>query len=208
MAYSSSLAAALGGVSEGQLVHWRREPNPILVPEYGSRPRVSYSFRDLLAIRAVARMRTELSLQKIRKAIQNVKNLDNFEHLSHVRLVAKGNTIVWIQSEDQMVDVLRQPGQQLIATMEDILGEFVGWTGATVVPLARPKPGIRINPGVLRGFPVIDNTRVPYDTVASLAADGLDATSIRYFYPSVTDVGVEGAVALDRYVSEYPHRAA
>jgi uncharacterized protein (DUF433 family)/DNA-binding transcriptional MerR regulator len=208
VAYSSSLAAALGGVSEGQLVHWRRQPDPLLVPEYGSQPRVSYSFRDLLAIRTVARMRTELSLQKIRKAVQNLKNLDNFEHLSNYKLVAKGKTIVWIQSEDQMVDVLAQPGQQIIATMQDILGEFVGWTGETVVPLEQPKPGIRINPGVLRGYPVIDSTRVPYDTVASLAADGLDATSIRYFYPSVTDIGVEGAVALDRYVSEYPHRAA
>lgn len=208
MAYSQTLAAALGGVTEGQLVHWRRPPNPVLVPEYGSKPRVSYSFRDLLAIRTVARIRTELSLQKIRKAIQNIKNLDNFQHLSNYTLVAKNRSIVWIQSPDQMVDVLDQPGQHVIATMQDILGEFVSWTGETVVPLERPKPGIRINAAVLRGFPVIDNTRVPYDTIASLAADGLEPAAIRYFYPSVTDVGVEGAVALDRYVSEYPRRAA
>ncbi|MEN3609850.1 DUF433 domain-containing protein [Plantactinospora sp. ZYX-F-223] len=196
MAYTSALTAALGGASEGQLRNWRRQPNPVLLPEYAAPGKIRYSFRDLLAVRTLAKLRTDVSLQKIRRAVANLKDLDNFDHLSNYTLVAERDTIVWVK-DDQMIDIVRRPGQHMLVTMNDVLGEFVGWTGATVVPLERPKPGLRIDPGVLRGYPVIEQTRIPFDTVSALAADGLDARSIRYFYPSVTDVGVTGAVAFE-----------
>lgn len=205
MAYSPALTAALSGASESQLANWRRPPNPLLVPECSSTGKIRYSFRDLLALRTVAKLRMEVSLQKIRKAVAKLKDLDDFEHLSNYTLVNVGReTVVWVQG-DQAVDLVKRPGQQMLVTMQDVLGEFEGWTG-TVVPLERPKPGVRINPRVLGGYPVVENTRVPYDTVASLAADGLDASAIQYFYPSVTDIGVSGAVAFDQYVSEYRRR--
>jgi uncharacterized protein (DUF433 family) len=205
MTYTATLTAALGGVTEAQLAHWRRRPNPLLVPEHVSPGKIRYSFRDLLAVRTVANLRTEVSLQKIRKAVTNLKHFDDFDHLSNYRLVADNDTIVWVG--DQTIDILKHPGQHVLVTMRDVLGEFVGWTGATVVPLARPKPGLRIDPLVLRGYPVIEDSRVPYDAVASLAAEGFDPDAIRRFYPSATDVGVAGAVAFDRYVHEYGQAA-
>lgn len=84
-----------------------------------------------------------------------------------------------------------------------VLGEFEGWTGATIVPLRRPVNGIEIDPDVLHGFPVVRGTRIPYDAISSLAADGLQPDNIRYFYPSVDDVGVTGAVEFDHYVQAY-----
>jgi uncharacterized protein (DUF433 family) len=205
MTYTSTLTAALGGVTEAQLAHWRRPPNPLLTPEHAEAGKIRYSFRDLIAIRTVANLRTAVSLQKIRKAVANLKHLDDFEHLSNYRLVADHDTIIW--AGDQSVDILQRPGQHVLVTMRDVLGEFVGWTGATVVPLARPKPGVRIDPLVLRGYPVIEESRVPYDTVASLAEEGFDAEAIRKFYPSVSDIGVTGAVDFDRYVREYGQAA-
>lgn len=205
MAYTTGLTAALGGVTAAQLAHWRRQPNPLLVPEFTKSGKARYSFRDLLAVRIVANLRTEVSLQKIRKAVANLKHLDDFEHLSNYRLDAEKDTIVW--AGDQPIDILKRPGQHMLVTMRDVLGEFVGWTGATVVPLARPKPGVSVNPGVLRGYPVVAHSRVPYDTVASLAADGFDADAIRELYPSVDATGVAGAVAFDDYVREYGHAA-
>lgn len=205
MAYTTGLTAALGGVTAAQLAHWRRQPNPLLLPEFTKSGKVRYSFRDLLAVRIVANLRTEVSLQKIRKAVTNLKSLDDFEHLSNYRLVAEKDTIVWVG--DQPIDILKRPGQHVLVTMRDVLGEFIGWTCATVVPLARPKLGVSIRPGVLRGYPVAENTRVPYDTVASLAADGFDADAIRGLYPSVDAASVAGAVALDDYVREYSRAA-
>lgn len=208
MAYPPTLAAALSGVSEGQLRRWRGQP-PLLIPEYGEGRKIRYSFRDIIALRTFAQLRrTGISLQRIRKAVETLKHLNDFEHLSHYRLVRDGNSIVWVQEDGgHAVDLVLKPGQHVFATMQDILGEFEGWTG-DVVALEQPKPGVRINPGVLGGYPVAEGTRVPYDTVASLAADGLDTDAIRHFYPSVTPLGVSGAVALDQYVSEYGQRRA
>ncbi|GFJ90696.1 MerR family transcriptional regulator [Phytohabitans rumicis] len=139
MTYTATLTAALGGVTEAQLAHWRRRPNPLLIPEHAGPGKIRYSFRDLLAVRTVANLRAEVSLQKIRKAVTNLKHFDDFDHLSNYQLVADNDTIVWVG--DQAVDILRRPGQQVLVTMRDVLGEFVGWTGATVVPSPIPSLG-------------------------------------------------------------------
>ncbi len=207
MAYPDTLTAALGGVTVHQLRNWRSGTVPLLVPEAHPVRPVRYSFRDLIAIRTFAALRTDFSLQKIRKAVANLQTLVDVEHLSNYRLVGDGSTIVWATG-DESVDLLKHPGQRLLITMRDVLSEFRGWTGATVVPLRRPKRGVEIHPGTLDGFPVIQNTRIPYDTIAGLASDGLNAEDIRHFYPSVTTIGVAGAVAFDQYVRDYNNRVA
>jgi uncharacterized protein (DUF433 family)/DNA-binding transcriptional MerR regulator len=207
VAYPETLTAALGGVSIHQLRSWRLGDAPLLPPETSPTKPVRYSFRDLIAIRTVAALRAEFSLQKIRKAVTNLHSLADVEHLSNYKLMGDGETIVWVTKGEQ-VDILRRPGQRLLITMKDVLGEFEGWTGATVVPLRNPKPGVEIDPDKLHGFPCIEATRIPYDTIAGLAADGLDDRDIRFFYPSVSLTGVVGAVAFEKYVDEYNNRAA
>lgn len=207
MAYPEALTAALGGVTVHQLRRWRSGASPLLAPEVRlSRP-VQYSFRDLIAIRTVARLRAEFSLQKIRKALANLQNLADVEHLSNYQLVGDGDTIVWIADDDR-VDILRRPGQQVLTTMKDVFGEFEGWSGVTVVPLRKPKAGVEIDFDVLQGFPVVEDTRIPYSAISGLFYDGLSAQDIRYFYPPVNDTGVTGAVELDQYVRMYNKRTA
>jgi hypothetical protein len=53
-----------------------------------------YSFRDVLALRAFAILRQDVSLQKIRKALATLKRFGEFEHLSSYSLVAEGDFIV------------------------------------------------------------------------------------------------------------------
>jgi uncharacterized protein (DUF433 family)/DNA-binding transcriptional MerR regulator len=207
VSYSESLTAALGGVTIHQLRNWRTGTSPLLVPETSAKRPVRYSFRDLIAIRTCAALRTAFSLQKIRKAMADLQTMTDVEHLSEYQLVGDGSTIVWV-TEGEMVDVLKHPGQRLLITMKDVLGAFKGRTGAMVVPLHRPKPGVEIDPYTLGGFPIIQDTRIPYDTIAGLALDGLKPEDIRCLYPSVTDIGVEGAVALDRYIHDYNRRPA
>jgi uncharacterized protein (DUF433 family)/DNA-binding transcriptional MerR regulator len=205
--YPEALTAALGGVTVHQLRRWRSGSSPLLVPEMRSTRPILYSFRDVMAIRAVAMLRTDFSLQKIRKAIANLHNFTDVEHLANHRIFGDGRTIVWANAGEQ-VDILKRPGQRLLLTMKDVLDGFKGWTGADVVPLLKPKAGIEIDPDVLQGFPVIENTRIPYRTVSGLAADGLSVADIRYFYPSVDEAGVAGAVEFDRYVRTYNRRGA
>lgn len=205
VSYPPALAAALSGVTQSQLRYWRSRSNgkePLLEPEARRGRFVRYSFRDLLALRTFGALRADVTLQMIRKAVANLRLFDDVEHLSNYHLVAAGKTIVWV-GDDQTVDLVKVPGQQLLIHMRDVLAEFESRNHQLVVPLLRPKQGVSINPEIIAGYPAIEGTRIPYDTIAELAAEGLDTARIKYFYPAVTSAGIKGAVSFERYVTDY-----
>jgi uncharacterized protein (DUF433 family) len=214
VSYSPVVAAALSGASLRQLSYWRssRTTEPLLAPEFHQRgTRVSYSFRDVVALRTFVYLRAHaVPLQRVRRAIHNLRGMGETEHLSAYTLVAMERDVVWRQSDDSAVDLTRQPGQHVIAQMVDILGAFRGMRDRDVVALYTPKPGLRVDPEIRGGFPVIDGTRVPYDLVAALLDDGIDAAEVGAFYPSVTADAARGAVAFARYVDGFrsPRTAA
>jgi len=135
--------------------------------------------------------------------VTNARELGQLEHLSDYLLVDHEGTILWVSDEGDAVDVLRRPGQIVLASMDEVLGPFTSWRNQKVVALRNPKPGIALNPDVLGGFPAIEGTRIPYDSVTALANDGLDAEGIRYFYPSVPAESIPGALDFADYVAYY-----
>jgi uncharacterized protein (DUF433 family) len=154
-------------------------------------------------------LRESTSLQKIRRAVEELDNLSDPKHLSSYRLVATGNSIIWIEPKSthvepqQYIDVLRQPGQRVIsAVMKQVLGSFIT-EDRKVLPFPRPLPRIHSDPDILGGFPVVKGTRVPYDLVASLVRDGVSASEVRSFYPSVNTAGALDADRFALYVDQY-----
>ena len=213
MTYSPAVAAALSGASVRQLSYWRSAQSvegPLLAPGFHRpRARVSYSFQDVLALRTFVYLRSQnVPLQRIRRSVRSLRTLGETEHLAAYRLVAVGREVVWRTADDAAVDLSRQPGQEVIAGMVDVLGRFDVAGGREVLPLLRPKPGIAVDPGVRGGYPVIEGTRVPYDLVATLLADGIQPADIASFYPSVGPEAAEGARAFERYVDGYRHATA
>lgn len=210
MSYKPVVAAALSGASLGQLSYWRSSRSsaaPLLAPAFHTPgARVAYSYRDVVALRTFVYLRSHnVPLQRVRKAVRSLRELGEVEHLSSYKLVAVGRDVVWQVSDELAVDLTDQPGQQVIAEMVDILAAFRGPRPRQlrVVPLHRPTPGLAVDPDVRGGYPVIEGTRVPYDVVATLVDDGVDAEDIASFYPSVGAAGARGAVAFARYVDEY-----
>jgi uncharacterized protein (DUF433 family) len=202
------VAAALSGATLRQLSYWRSSRSteaPLLSPElHQPRSRVSYSFRDIVALRTFVYLRSrKVPLQRVRKAVQSLWNMGETEHLSSYQLVAVGRDVMWKVSDDVAVDLTRYPGQQVIAQMVDILGEFRGTHDREVVPLYRPKPGVEVDPEIRSGYPVIAGTRVPYDLVAGLLDDGVTAEEVAEFYPAVSAEAARGALAFARYVDSY-----
>lgn len=197
MAYTPAVASALSGASLRQLSHWRRRPEPLLMPDQDrARGRVLYSYPDVVALRTIVYLRgRKVSLQQVRKAVEALKAMGEREHLASYRLVAVGNGVVWRESEDDAVSLTGQPGQQLLAQMVDILGEFDDGRGSVVKSLAEPEQGVAVDQSVRSGFPVIAGTRVPYDLVASLLSDGVPVDKISAIYPSVGAEGARGALA-------------
>ncbi|SDI84045.1 Uncharacterized conserved protein, DUF433 family [Frankineae bacterium MT45] len=215
MSYSPDLAAALSGASMGQLAYWRtgRTAEPLLVPEnYRPHSPVHYSFEDVIALRTFVYLRgRDIPLQRVRKAVRNLRRLGAVDHLSAYRLVPAGRDVIWVESEDQAHDLTgMDQSHPVLATMIDVLSTFVTSADRTVVDLRRPNHGIEVDRAVRGGYPVIEGTRVPYDAVASLIEDGVDLKDIGDFYPVVTPRSAEGAVEFAIYVSTYrnPSNAA
>ncbi|WP_168220733.1 DUF433 domain-containing protein [Streptomyces sp. RFCAC02] len=204
MAYSTRMAAALSGATVGQLRTWRRDRGhgPILCPELSARP-VLYSFRDVLALRAFARLRQNVSLQMIRKALAHLKKSGEVEHLSSYSLVADGDSIVLVGRDDHATDLVRRPGQRVVATMADILQPFAPRAGVVVPHLLMPSPHVSVDPGTQGGQPVIVGTRVPFDAVAELIEGGVPPEKISDYYPGVTADAARDAAAFALYVDSY-----
>ncbi|MGH3765021.1 MAG: DUF433 domain-containing protein [Pseudonocardiaceae bacterium] len=208
MAYKPVVAAALSGATLRQLSYWRSSRSteaPLLAPElHEPRSRVSYSFPDVVALRTFVYLRSrEVPLQRVRKAVQSLRDMGAADHLSSYQLLAVGRNVVWKISDRVAVDLTRRPGQQVIAQMVDILAAFRGPRDREVVPLYRPAPGVAVDPEVRSGYPVIAGTRVSYDVVASLLEDGVTAEEVAGFYPGVSALAARGAVEFARYVDGY-----
>lgn len=212
MAFPTLETAALSGATVHQLSYWRtkRGGQPaLLVPEYRDGRTYLYSYRDVVALRMFVYLRERISLQKIRRAVDELDNLSDPKHLSAYKLIAFGNTIIWIEphsdpfERDQYVDLVGRPGQTVIeAAMEEVLRSFKT-ESRKVLPFPRPLPRISSNPDILGGFPVVHGTRVPYDLVAGLVRDDVSASEIKSFYPSVDTSGALDAERFAAYVDRY-----
>jgi len=205
--YPAAVASALSGATVRQLSYWRSARSaegPLLAPElHVPRARVSYSFRDVVALRTFVFLRSRnVPLQRVRKAVRSLRELGEQKHLSAYRLVSMGKEVVWWPSETVAIDLTGQPAHQVIAEMLDILGRFRAQDGHEVLPLLRPVPGVAVDPEVRGGYPVVEGTRVPYDIVAGLVDDGLGPEEIAGFYPSVRSADVRGASEFAHYVNQ------
>lgn len=205
MAYPVKMAAALSGATVNQLRHWRSaRTGPLLAPEIATAPRALYSFQDVLALRTFVRLRENSSLQKIRAAIGNLRDIGEAGHLASYRLVSDKGGGIQLVTEDQAVNLGKSPGQlQLVAVIGDIIAPFAARAGVLVPDLLRPRPGLAVDPETQGGTPVIAGTRVPYDAVASLMQDGVTAEQIAGYYPAVTAAAASDALDFARYVDSY-----
>lgn len=136
-----------------------------------------YSFRDILALRTFVRMRENASLQKIRAAIGNLRDIGEADHLAAYRLVTDRAGNIQLIAGEETVDLLKRPGQlQLIAVIGEVIEPFAVRAGVLIPHLLRPRPFVAIDPETQGGTPVIAGTRVPFDAVAGLLRDGVQPT--------------------------------
>ncbi|RJO77593.1 DUF433 domain-containing protein [Nocardia panacis] len=200
MTFPADLTSALTGATLSQLSRWRRGDSPLLVPELGVRPQAQYSFRDLMALRTVVKLRSEVSLQRIRKAFASLQGMDLTEHPSRYTLTTDGVTVFLIEA-DGATDLVRRPGQRVLATLNDVFAPFTNFRGENVVDFLHPRPRLAVREGRAGGWPTIRDTRVPYDTIARLVANGdVPASAVGDYYPTVQPADVPDAVDFDRQV--------
>lgn len=176
----------MSGASVGQLAYWRN--TDVLRPEIeSSKPPYLYSFRDIVALRTFAWIRSDHGLQMIRKSLDTLRELDLVEHPSSYKLVKLGSSIGIHVEGDQAIDLAMHPGQSTVGTLADVFAEFETIRKRHVDPLLQPREGVEVNPAKLGGWPTITGTRVPFDLVAALISDGTVAPErVADYYPGVS----------------------
>lgn len=205
MSYTPTLAAALSGATLRQLAHWRKANTgrgAVLVPEISAVRPVLYSFRDLVALRTCVKLRNDASLQKIRRALDTLRDdLQEREHLSAYLLVADGSTIYLVEP-GQATDLVHRKANVVIHDLVDVLRPFYR-DGRHIPDLLRPRDHVTVDPAIRGGMPVIEGTRVPYDEVAALLRDGVPAEQVSEYYPSVSATAALDAADFADYVDSY-----
>jgi uncharacterized protein (DUF433 family) len=158
----------------------------------------------VLALRTFVRLRENASLQKIRAAIGNLRDIGEVGHLASCRLVSDRGGNIQLVTQDQAVNLGNKPGQlQLVAVIGQIIEPFAARAGVLVPHLLKPRPGLAVDPETQGGIPVIAGTRVPYDAVAGLMRDGVPADRIAEYYPAVSADADIDALDFARYVDSY-----
>ncbi|MFE2600142.1 DUF433 domain-containing protein [Streptomyces sp. NPDC059396] len=204
MSFPVDLTAALTGASTAQLHSWRR--THLLEPELQANP-VRYSFRDVVALRTFVYLRSQLPLQRIRKAMEQLRKWDLTEHPAAYVLVTEGDSVFLVQ-ESRAVDLVRHPGQEVMFSLADVFGPFENMQGRNVADFRRPRPHLEVKENRLGGWPTIQGTRVPYDAVAKLVAGGLEPGEVQRFYPTVEVASAADAADFHREVVRIGGRAA
>lgn len=211
MAFPPELASVLSGASLYQLAGWRRA-NHLLVPEVSATRPVLYSFRDLVALRTFVRLRADVPLQRIRKALRGLEALDLTDHPSRYQLHSDGDGVFLVEVDEEDVprttDLVRMPGQGVLLTLEDAFAPFTNLQRRPVVDFRRPRANLRVREQRIGGWPTIKGTRVPYDTVANLVEGGVSPEDVARFYPSVSVDDALDAVSFSDEVSGTKRSAA
>lgn len=201
MSFPVEVTSVLTGATLGQLAYWRSSRAPLLPPEVQRRPAL-YSFRDLVALRTVVRLRRETSLQAVRAAFNQLSDMDLTDHPSRYRLVAQGKSIVLSLDDGRGIDLVAQPGHDVLATVEDIFKPFTTKQGRQVADFRRPRHHIEVREHRMGGWPTIEGTRIPYETIALLVEGGeVSPDQVSRFYPTVTADAVSDAVSFAEEVA-------
>jgi len=114
----------LTGVPYSTLNLWAKKG--LIVPSIadgsGSGSERIYDFNDLVALRVALELRkagiTTRSLQKVVNFVRKTGNEP--KSLAHARLIVMGNDVFEVQSDHQLVSILRNPGQACLSFVVDL----------------------------------------------------------------------------------------
>jgi len=206
--YIHTIAARLTQTTGRNLSYWAS--SALVIPQIHRRdggPSI-YSYNDLLAIRAVVRLRAEkLPLQKIRKAIkyfyENMKSI-NWWTLKMVVYRQKDLVIVIPRDkspigEEEIVIATRGGQKPIELFFGDLVNDLLKGgklLEATEIPLY-----VNINPNVQGGLPVLKGTRIRTSIIYYWNKCGLSTDAISELYDGLDRKAIDVAVRYEELLS-------
>lgn len=123
-AFTVADTSRIAGVTARRLDYWDRTGllHPTLKSASGKGSRRLYSIQDLVQLKIISRLlASKLSLQRIRKSFTFIKGLS--VPVSELVIISDGETIYACNSNDLIVDTLRQGQTVLKIIVSDLLKE-------------------------------------------------------------------------------------
>lgn len=199
--YRAARAAQLSGVPERTIYDWAL--NGVLVPDYSHASPKRWSYRDLVYLRLLARLRAlgtsrdaaALRVAKTRELLASGEVRVETVHVAKTGVYLPDESHDRVTGQETIPELLKLTERfDLLAPIDD--GASRRLTGPDLV---YPSEHTYISPWVMGGEPCVNETRIPTSTVMALVElRGLTIGDVLALYPSLTEAGAEDAVALER----------
>jgi uncharacterized protein (DUF433 family) len=199
--FSAEQASQLVGLSRSQLAAWDR--GDVLHPHWGGnghRHSRIYSFRDLVVLRVLARLRQDYRVPPAGlRRVADWLNAHQTSPWTDLRLSVTGRQVQLENGETGSVtDEAAQDGGLALLDLEAVARDLE----AKVVAAQRRQPDelgkIVRRRGVMGNAPVLAGTRIPTSAVWNFYEDGYSPEQIIYEYPRLTPKDIEAAIAFER----------
>lgn len=122
--FTAGEAEKLTGVPYDRLDYWVRSGfiKPSIAGAKGKGSKRLYSFRDLVALKTAKELRNlGVPLQTLRKVVRYLRQFKGLENpLAEARLVVAGNDVLLVQSQEELISVLKNPGQGVLHLVLDL----------------------------------------------------------------------------------------
>jgi len=206
-AFTLEQAAKLSRASEAQLRHWHVQGiyRPYYADEVGKPFGRIYSFRDVVALRTIAKIRNDfdVSLHELRKLGQWLEETYDAPW-STLKFFVAGRHVYF---HDPEIGHYRQGSRPLQTVQPFFLEEVVTDTASDAARM-RQRPAEEYGKTttyryMLGNQPVIAGTRIPIKTIVAHHTAGYTTEQILQEFPSLTKADVEAALShrLDRDLS-------
>lgn len=200
--YRAERTAQLSGVPERTVYHWAH--HGFLTPDFPHASPKRWSYRDLVYLRLLARLRSlGMALDAASARVAKTRELlaSGAIRIDTMRIARTG---VYLPDESHDRLTGQETIQQLLTLTEhfDLLAPLDGDVRIVGPDLVYPSDYTYISPWVMGGEPCVNETRIPTATVLALVElRGLPIDGVLALYPSLTRAGAEDAVALERRLS-------
>ena len=200
-AFSEEQAARVTGLTKRRLRYWAK--TGFFKPSFSEdNPRLPnsrfYSFRELVALRTLARLRIDngVTLQHLRAVAAKLSHLKDdlwtatTLHVLDRRVVLENPETGWPEEAVSGQHVLRLPLARVIEKTGEKLAELHRRPGDSIGKLGRRR-------AILRNALSVAGTRIAVGSIRRLHEDGYSTDRIIEEYPDLTPEDIEAALACD-----------
>jgi len=199
--YSPGVAARVARIKYQNFQAWAKanllHPTPVA---FDARTENIYSYKDLLLVRLIVRLREKgIRTKEIKAALETIEMMSDGDRDAWMRstiLVTDGVVAVFFPDKPEWnpVAAARGPQKMAIVFFPNLINELK----EELLPTDR-FPCIEIDPEVLGGAPVIKGTRITTRAVTSVLESGENPKEA---YPALTDQQVSNAEAYEEFLAK------